>query len=86
MTERRHCPDCKQDKPFTDFNTAVNGHNNRATYCRDCGKLRARKWRETSPKAPRFKVAAGDYRPTPGKVSLPHLPCLARIDALLERT
>jgi hypothetical protein len=85
MTELRKCLDCEKDKPFTDFNLSVNGRGGRGSYCRECRAIRMRKWYETSPKSPRVKAAAGDYRPVPGKVSLPHLPCLARIDALLER-
>ena len=83
MTELRKCLDCETEKPLIAFNNNVYGRGGLSAYCRECNKLRARKWREENQRAKRLQ--AGGYRPEPRPISLPIIPCLARIDALLER-
>ena len=87
MTEpRKTCHDCGQKKPVSEFNKAPRKLHNVQPYCRECQKLRSKKRRDhvRTHHIPSEKFSAG--RPEfKAPISLPILPCLARIDALLER-
>ena len=83
---RKTCRDCGQEKHISEFNKAHRGLHNVQPYCRECQKLRSKKRRDQvrahHVPSENFRMGRPAFQ---APISLPVLPCLARIDALLER-
>jgi hypothetical protein len=57
MTNTKTCPDCKQVKSFDDFHTQTRRADGKATYCKDCFRVRIYASRKKNPDAKNRAIA-----------------------------
>lgn len=57
MTNTKACPDCKQIKSFDEFHTRSKAKDGKATYCKDCFRVRIYASRKKNPEAKNRAIA-----------------------------
>jgi len=54
----KRCVKCEEHKPLSEFNKSKGQADGLYSYCRDCGKIVARKWREDNAARQKARTAA----------------------------